>query len=194
MIQYVICVEKNTSPRLSCFFPHVNNSTLPKPNNLQRLQFPHHKHPIKKTFQKPLNLYQYLHYSSAHQDQVYKSIIRGKCIRYICTNSTKETYCAMLFLFKQRLLKRGYPPVFIDKVLHTVNYKSRQRYLLRHQKHQPTCIPPLYKCIPPPQYKLLKQIVFQNYAQLHFISPRFIAQRHPTLQKPISQSQNQAHR
>ena len=72
--------------------------------------------------------------------------------------------------------------IFIDKVLHTVNYKNRQRYLLRHQKHQPTCIPPLFKCIPPPQYKLLKQIVLQNYAQLHFISPRFIALRHPTLQ------------
>ena len=93
-----------------------------------------------KTFQKPLNLYQYLHYSSAHQDQVYISIIRGECIRYIRTNSTKETYCAMLFLFKQRLLKRGYPSIFIDKVLHAVNYKNRQRYLLRHQKHQPTCI------------------------------------------------------
>ena len=88
----------------------------------------------------------------------------------------------MLFLFKERLLKRGYPSIFIDKVLHTVNYKNRQRYLLRHQKHQPTCIPPLLKCIPPPQYKLLKQIVLQNYAQLHFISPRFIALRHPALQ------------
>ena len=135
-----------------------------------------------KKFQKPLNLHQYLHYSSAHQDQVYKSIIRGECIRYIHTNSIKETYCAMLFLFKQRLLKRGYPSIFIDKVLHTVNYKNRQRYLLQHQKHQPICIPPLFQCIPPPQYKLLKQIVLQNYAQLHFISPRFIALRHPTLQ------------
>ena len=44
-----------------------------------------------KTFQKPLNLYQYLHFSSSHPKNVFKSIIRGECIRYIRTNTTFET-------------------------------------------------------------------------------------------------------
>ena len=75
--------------------------------------------------------------------------------------------------------------MFIDRVFETVNYTNRQRYLHRYQKHQPTCVPPLFKCLPPPHYKLLKQFVLQDYAQLHFISPRFIALRHPTLQSML---------
>ena len=60
-----------------------------------------------KTFQKPLNLYQYLHFSSSHPKNVFKSIIRGECIRYIRTNTTYETYKATVLLFTQRLQKRN---------------------------------------------------------------------------------------
>ena len=138
-----------------------------------------------KTYQKPLNLYQYLHYTSTHQNQVYKSIIKGECIRYARTNTTKEFYRATLYRFKQRLVKRGYPSIFIDKVFKSVNYDHRQRYLHRHQHLQPTCSPPLFKCVPPPQYMLLKQVVLQDYAQLNFISPRFITLRPTTLQRML---------
>ena len=132
-----------------------------------------------KTFQKPRNLYQYLHYKSSHQNQVFKSIIRGECIRYTRTNTTEATYRAMIYMFKQRLLKRGYPETLVNRVIHTVNYSDRQKYIQKHQKHQPTCSPPLLKCIPPPQYQLLKKII---YAQLKYISPRFIALRPHMLQ------------
>ena len=135
-----------------------------------------------KTFQKPRNLYQYLHYKSSHQNQVFKSIIRGECIRYTRTNTTEATYRAMIYMFKQRLLKRGYPETLVNRVIHTVNYSDRQKYIQKHQKHQPTCSPPLLKCIPPPQYQLLKKIILKDYAQLKFISPRFIALRPHTLQ------------
>ena len=144
-----------------------------------------------KTFQKPLNLYQYLHYTSSHQNQVYKSIIRGECIRYIRTNTTKESYCATLHMFKQRLLKRGYPGTLIDKVIQTVRYSDRPKYLQPHQKHQPTCLPPLVKCIPPPRYKLLKQIILQNYAQLKFITLHCPTPRHIT--EPTSSSKTTPH-
>lgn len=39
-----------------------------------------------KTFQKPKNLYQYLHYTSCHQRTVYNSIIVGELIRYVKTH------------------------------------------------------------------------------------------------------------
>ena len=118
-----------------------------------------------KTFQKPLNLYQYLHFSSAHPSNVYKSIIRGECIRYVRTN------------------------IFIDKMFATVKYHNRHKYLQKHTPHPITCSPPLFKCLPPPQYKLLKQIILQEYSQLKFVSPRFISLRHPTLQNTLVRAQ-----
>lgn len=47
-----------------------------------------------RTYQKPLNLYQYLHYTSHHQTNVYKSIIQGETIQYVRTNTTQEHYTA----------------------------------------------------------------------------------------------------
>ena len=44
-----------------------------------------------KTFQKPHNLYQYLHYTSNHQKSVHKAIISGELIRYVRTNMSERT-------------------------------------------------------------------------------------------------------
>ena len=41
-----------------------------------------------KTLQKEKNLYQYLHFSSAHPKKTFKGLIMGECIRYVRTNST----------------------------------------------------------------------------------------------------------
>ena len=38
-----------------------------------------------KMFQKPHNLYQYLHYTSSHQRSVYKAIISGELVKYVRT-------------------------------------------------------------------------------------------------------------
>ena len=38
-----------------------------------------------KKYQKPLNLYQYLHFTSTHPSNVFKSIIRGECICYVAS-------------------------------------------------------------------------------------------------------------
>ena len=48
-----------------------------------------------KTFQKPHNLYQYLHFTSCHQKSVYKSIISGELIRYVRTNTSEVNYEVM---------------------------------------------------------------------------------------------------
>ena len=52
---------------------------------------------------------------------------------------------------------------------------------------QPKYYPPLYKCPPPPQYKLLKQIVLENYHVLQKVlpAPRFIPLRHTTLSNEL---------
>ena len=45
-----------------------------------------------KTIQKPMNLYQYLHFHFDHQPSIFKAIIKGECIRYARTNTMPETY------------------------------------------------------------------------------------------------------
>ena len=135
-----------------------------------------------KTYQKQLNLYQYLHFTSTHPPKIYKAIIRGECIRYARTNTTYETYKATVHNFKLRLRKRGYPDRVITKNTSIVKYSKRQEYLTHSQRLQPTCYPPLFKSVPPPNYHLLQQLVLQDYPRLHFTSPRFITLRHPTLQ------------
>ena len=142
-----------------------------------------------KTYQKPLNLYQYLHFSSTHPSNVFKSIIRGECIRYARTNTSYETFAATVHMFKKRLGKRGYPHAFVTKVIKTVNYNNCQTFLNYQQPIQPTYYPPLFKCLPPPQYQLLKRIILQKYSDLHFISPRFISLRHPTLHNLLVRAQ-----
>ena len=141
-----------------------------------------------KTLQKQLNLYQYLHYTSFHPKNIFKAIIKGECIRYIRTNTMYDTYEATIHTFKKRLRKRNYPNAFINKTIATVKYSNRSTYLQRMQPQGHTCTPPLYKSLPPPQYNLLKQLVLQEYGTLHFMSPRFIALKHPTLQSVLVRS------
>ena len=69
----------------------------------------------------------------------------------------------------------------IDKVTSTVSYSNRKHYLTHSQPKHPTCLPPIFKCTPPPNYDLLKELVLKNYNKLHFTSPRFVTLRHPTL-------------
>ena len=52
-----------------------------------------------RTFQKPQNLYQYLHFESCHQRSVHKGIILTECIRYIRTNTSKDNYIRTIHLF-----------------------------------------------------------------------------------------------
>jgi hypothetical protein len=134
-----------------------------------------------KTFQKPLNLYQYLHFTSNHPPKVFKALIKGECIRFARTNSLKEMFDTTVHLFKKRLLKRDYPKVFIAKATNLVKYQKRQQYLSQAQRPRTTCFPPLFKSLPPPQFRHLKQLILQDYAKLRFTTPRFIALKYPTL-------------
>ena len=143
-----------------------------------------------KTFQKKLNLYQYLHFRSDHPKSIFKALVKGECVRYVKTNSTAESYNSVVHSFKKRLMKRDYPPEFVEKTTAIVKYRDRCRYLKQHNRvkiHTPKT--PLYKLVPPPQYTLLKQLVLQDYSTLRFMCPRFIPLKHPTLQNKLVRSQ-----
>ena len=80
-----------------------------------------------------------------------------------------------------QVFKQGYPTALITKATNLVKYSRRQQYLSHAQRPQPTCSPPIFKSLPPPQFCHLKQLILQDYAKLQFTSPRFIALRYPTL-------------
>ena len=82
-----------------------------------------------KTYQKPQNLYQYLHFTLNHQKTTFKAIITGELIRYARTNTSEDNYQAMKHVLKQRLLARDYPEQLIDKTAATISHKDRQRHL-----------------------------------------------------------------
>ena len=70
-----------------------------------------------KTYQKPHNLYQYLHYTSSHPRSVHKELLIGECIRSARTSTDGTNYAAILKLLTARLLKRQYPIRFITKCI-----------------------------------------------------------------------------
>ena len=117
-------------------------------------------------------------------NKTFKAVIKGECIRYIRTNTTYDTYTAVLHCFKKRLLKRNYPTNLIDKCFASVQYSDRPRYLQCCQPKVQLPNPPLCKLLPPPQYDLLKKMVVPSY----FMSPRFIALKHPTLHNKLVRS------
>ncbi len=82
-----------------------------------------------RTFQKPANLYQYLHFSSNHPRHLFKAIIIGELIRYIRNSSVESSYTLSTKLFRSRLIKRDYPPLFIDKIVSSISYRSRHIHL-----------------------------------------------------------------
>ena len=94
-------------------------------------------------------------------------------MRYVRTNTSYETYMATVHIFKQRLRKRQYPVEIIDKTTHIVQYQRRQQYLVHSQPPHPNCLPPLFKCAPPPQYHFLKHLIPKDCNELHFRTPRF---------------------
>lgn len=134
-------------------------------------------------------MYQYLHFSSEHTRNQHKAVVTGECIRYIHTNTRKENYDAIVFLFKQRLRNRDYPPRFIDKTIKSVTYKDRQRHLTRERQPVLYIKRPIFKCLPPPKFAYLKQIILQNFDSLHLPTLRFVALGHRTLKKELLRSQ-----
>ena len=66
-----------------------------------------------KVYQKPQNLYQYLHFQSNHQKHIFSGLIFGEICRYIKICSRLSDFLAIKTQFIERLKNRGYPLQFI---------------------------------------------------------------------------------
>ena len=61
------------------------------------------RHVISKTYQKPINLYQYITPTSAHPRGMIKGVIHGMILQYWKQNSQKEDFWPICMLFYKGL-------------------------------------------------------------------------------------------
>jgi len=88
---------------------------------------------VIRTFQKPHNRYLYIPRVSFHRPHVFEGMVRGELIRYAVTNTRAEDFTCMQRLFLQRLLDRGYPKAWLQRVFATVSHADRHAHL--HSGH-----------------------------------------------------------
>ena len=83
-----------------------------------------------KVYQKPMNLYQYVHWNSNHSRRIYFAIIKGEIVRYLRICSRREDFEVLKSLFSDRLKRRGFPVnVIKDAFRRSPDYTKRYRYL-----------------------------------------------------------------
>ena len=84
-----------------------------------------------KIFQKPMNKYLYLPFSTEHPVHCLKSFVTTELQRYIKASSDKSAYLTIANLFYKRLLNREFPADALSEWFSTVDYKKRNLYLFQ---------------------------------------------------------------
>ena len=82
---------------------------------------------------KPTETFQYTHFSSCHPLGVKKGLIKGKTLRLLRTNSSKENFQKGLEVFQKHLRERGYPQNLITLTHSEIHFKNRKEAL--QQRH-----------------------------------------------------------
>jgi hypothetical protein len=79
-----------------------------------------------RTYQKELNKYLYIPFSSYHHDKAKTAWIKTELLRYVRTNTDFKHFCDMRSKFLSRLKERGYPVPLILGVMKEVKFADRQ--------------------------------------------------------------------
>jgi hypothetical protein len=87
-------------------------------------------------YQKKLNLYNYIPYSSYHPLHSKIGFISSELKRYIKLCSNIKLYIEMKNLFYDRLLDRGYGHVLLQKIFNSIFYCNRTYYIDQHIKYK----------------------------------------------------------
>ncbi|CAI7893683.1 unnamed protein product [Closterium sp. NIES-53] len=85
-------------------------------------------------YQKPLNVYQYFPFRSAHPRHCKRGFIIGELYRYLLRESSEEGFQQMKSSFAVRLRARGYQSNFIQQIFDEVQYSDRETLLQRSEK------------------------------------------------------------
>lgn len=84
---------------------------------------------ITRLYQKPLNAYLYVAYSSYLPRSSFTGVIRGELIRYARCCANEADFITARQLLLARLAARGYPASVLQSAATTVQYGDRQRWL-----------------------------------------------------------------
>ena len=87
-----------------------------------------------RPYQKPLNRYLYILFTSYHPSHSKKSFIKAELLRYIRLSSKKSGFLQIKEKFFVRLQNRGYPTWFLKPIFEEVEYSSRDILLRPHTK------------------------------------------------------------
>ena len=78
-----------------------------------------------RTFQKPLNIYQYLPPVSCHPPACISGFIKGELVRFVRTNTHLDDRRRLCLLFRSRLLARGYSKSYLDRIFRSISLANR---------------------------------------------------------------------
>ena len=113
---------------------------------------------VTRTYQKPINLYQYITPNSAHPPGMIKGVVHGLLRRYYRQNTYREDYWKMAMLLYKRLKARGWDratlgPIFIaahekicsqplqNHISQSNETLSNREQIIIHMEYHPDDIP-----------------------------------------------------
>lgn len=82
-----------------------------------------------KVYQKPLNAYLYIPFSSYHTLNTKKGFIVTELQRYVRNSTSLKDYLEVKEAFWFRLRTRGYPPAFLTQAFSKVWFRDRNKFL-----------------------------------------------------------------
>jgi hypothetical protein len=80
-------------------------------------------------YQKPINIYGYLPWHSAHDRAVFRGFVKAECQRFARACSKRSDYQVAVNMFARRLRARGYPQEWVRKTTHQVDHDERVQQL-----------------------------------------------------------------
>jgi hypothetical protein len=170
-LELFIQALNDTHPSLRFTFSYHQNH-LPF---LDTIIFKHNNQITFRIFQKPLNKFLYIPFTSNHPIGAKKGFIIGELIRYVRNCTLEQDFNEVRSLFRLRLEVRGYPKHFINSLFNQVSFHQRDIYLSDiNQETSPTrksekltdTIQKLFITLP--FHPLLHQIKLRNRLQ-HYV-------------------------
>lgn len=81
-----------------------------------------------KVYCKPMGLYQYVHWKSAHPPSLKRGIIKGEIIRRLRLTDRLEDWWKTCMDLTNKFVQRGYPKSIIEKIKDSINFNQRTEY------------------------------------------------------------------
>lgn len=142
-------------------------------------------------FQKPLNKYLYLPWSTFHSFAAKSSFVKSELQRYICNSSSFTSYLEARNAFIARLRARSFPPRLLQRLANSVSYAQRSELLfpkaleVLNNPSNLSSMVPRFNFIVENNYLLnainLSGILAKNWASLPGVAPRAFSGRAPRL-------------